>query len=137
MDTYHAQLQYAEYTSRMMKLGCYLFMAIVGLIGFMNLANTMIINITTKKQEYGVLQAVGMTNKQLNLSLQIQGLFFTVGTICVAFSDLAGLKFSPTSNPHFFLICAIYSDETFSPVISSTPEKEDAIMQAFRHFGII
>ena len=36
----------------MMKLGCYLFMAIVGLIGFMNLANTMIINITTKKQEH-------------------------------------------------------------------------------------
>lgn len=84
MDTYHAQLQYAEYTSRMMKLGCYLFMAIVGLIGFMNLANTMIINITTKRQEYGVLQAVGMTNKQLNLCLQIQGLIFTVGTICVA-----------------------------------------------------
>ena len=89
MDTYHAQLQYAEYTSRMMKLGCYLFMAIVGLIGFMNLANTMIINITTKKQEYGVLQAVGMTNKQLNLILQIQGLLFTVGTICVALA--AGL----------------------------------------------
>ena len=89
MDTYHAQLQSAEYTSRMMKLGCYLFMAIVGLIGFMNLANTMIINITTKKQEYGVLQAVGMTNKQLNLSLQIQGLIFTVGTICVALA--AGL----------------------------------------------
>ena len=34
---------------------------------FMNMANTMIMNITTKKQEYGVLQAVGMTNKQLNL----------------------------------------------------------------------
>ena len=84
MDTYHAQLQSAEYASRMMKLGCYLFMAIVGLIGFMNLANTMIINITTKKQEYGVLQAVGMTNKQLNLCLQLQGMMFTVGTICVA-----------------------------------------------------
>ena len=84
MDTYHAQLQYAEYTSRMMKLGCYLFMAIVGLIGFMNLANTIIMNITTKKQEYGVLQAVGMTNKQLNLCLQLQGMMFTVGTICVA-----------------------------------------------------
>ena len=89
MDTYHAQLQYAEFAARMMKLGCYLFMAVVGLIGFMNLANTMIINITTKKQEYGVLQAVGMTNKQLNLSLQIQGLIFTVGTICVALA--AGL----------------------------------------------
>ena len=84
MDTYHAQLQSAEFAARMMKLGCYLFMAIVGLIGFMNMANTMIMNITTKKQEYGVLQAVGMTNKQLNLCLQLQGLIFTVGTICVA-----------------------------------------------------
>ena len=84
MDTYHAQLQSAELAARMMKLGCYLFMAVVGLIGFMNMANTMIMNITTKKQEYGVLQAVGMTNKQLNLCLQLQGLIFTVGTICVA-----------------------------------------------------
>ena len=84
MDTYHAQLQSAEFSSSMMKLGCYLFMAIVGLIGFMNMANTMIMNITTKKQEYGVLQAVGMTNKQLNLCLQLQGMIFTVGTICVA-----------------------------------------------------
>ncbi len=84
MDTYHAQLQSAEFASSMMKLGCYLFMAIVGLIGFMNMANTMIMNITTKKQEYGILQAVGMTNKQLNLCLQLQGLIFTVGTICVA-----------------------------------------------------
>lgn len=50
----------------------------------MNMANTMIMNITTKKQEYGILQAVGMTNKQLNLCLQLQGLIFTVGTICVA-----------------------------------------------------
>ena len=30
------------------------------------------------------MQAVGMTNKQLNLCLQLQGLMFTVGTICVA-----------------------------------------------------
>ncbi len=70
MDTYHAQLQSAELTARMMKLGCYLFMAVVGFIGFMNMANTIIMNITTTKQEYGVLQAVGMTNKQLNLCLQ-------------------------------------------------------------------
>ena len=31
--TYHAQLQSAEFASSMMKLGCYLFMAVVGLIG--------------------------------------------------------------------------------------------------------
>ena len=45
-----------------------------------------------------------------------------VGSLYPALYKLidAGLKFSPTSNPHFFLICAIYSDETFSPVFSST-----------------
>ena len=41
MDTYHAQLQSAEFSARTMKLGCYLFMAVVGLISFMNMANTM------------------------------------------------------------------------------------------------
>jgi len=62
----------------------YFFMAVVGLIGFMNLSNTIIINVTTKKQEYGVLQALGMTNRQLNAALQLQGLIFTLGTIIVA-----------------------------------------------------
>ena len=59
MDTCHAQLQNAEVAARMMKLGCYLFIAVVGLIGFMNMANTMIMNITTKKQEYGVITGCG------------------------------------------------------------------------------
>lgn len=89
--TYHDELEISEFASRMMKMGCYLFMSIVGLIGFMNLANTMIISITTKKQEYGVLQAVGMTNKQLNLSLQMQGMIFSIGTISVAL--VVGLPF--------------------------------------------
>ena len=39
---------------------------------------------------------------------------------CLAFSDFGRLKFSPTSSPHFFLICAIYNDETLSTVCSNT-----------------
>lgn len=50
MKSYHDELRTADMASQMMKLGCYLFMAIVGLIGFMNLANTMIINITTRNR---------------------------------------------------------------------------------------
>ncbi len=67
-----------------MKVACYLFLGIIGLIGFMNMANTIIMNIITKKQEYGVLQAVGMTNRQMNFSLQLQGIFITAGTVLVA-----------------------------------------------------
>ncbi len=82
-------LKMAEFASRTMKVACYLFLGIIGLIGFMNLANTMIMNIITKRQEYGILQAVGMTSRQLNRSLQLQGLLFTAGTAIVAV--LAGL----------------------------------------------
>ena len=37
MDTYHAQLQSAELAARMMKLGCYLFMAVVGPVSYTHL----------------------------------------------------------------------------------------------------
>lgn len=84
MRTFADAKKVSDLSSLVMKLGCYLFLGIIGLIGFMNLANTMIINIITKKQEYGILQAVGMTNRQLNFCLQIQGLIFTVGTVLVA-----------------------------------------------------
>ena len=60
-----------------------------------------------------------MIPKCLNACI-IASSFSGVHCGCLAFSDLARLKFSPTSSLHFFLICAIYSDETLSPVCSST-----------------
>ena len=65
------------------------------------------------------LSTTYMIPKCLNTCI-IASSFSGVHLGCLAFSDLARLKFSPTSNPHFFLICAIYSDETLSPVCSST-----------------
>ena len=47
---------------------------------FMNMANHDQQLLKTKKAEYGVIQAVGMTNKQLGiLCPKLQGLIFTVG----------------------------------------------------------
>lgn len=91
MNLFKNELRTAQVSCRMMLMGANMFMIIFGLIGFMNLANTMIMNIITKKQEYGILQAVGMTNSQLNRTLQLQGLIFSVGTIILALS--AGLPF--------------------------------------------
>ena len=71
MDTYHAQLQSAEFTARMMKLGCYLFMAVVGLIGFMNMANTMIMNITTKKEPSNIVVGKKITDTFLKTNYRV------------------------------------------------------------------
>lgn len=83
-DSYQNQLDIARLSMRMLKLPMYLFCVIIGLISFMNMANTMITSIITRKQEFGVLQAIGMTNSQLDKSLQLEGGIFSAGTAVVS-----------------------------------------------------
>lgn len=52
------------------------FTGIIALIGILNLINTMITSILTRKREYGMLQAVGLSNKQLRQMLQIEGMYY-------------------------------------------------------------
>lgn len=84
ISTYQDALNTSVFEMQMLKFAVYAFLLIIGLIGFMNLANTMITNVITRRQEFGVLQAVGMTNRQLNRMLQREGMLFTIGTIVVS-----------------------------------------------------
>lgn len=61
----------------------YSIVIIIGVIGLMNLINTMITSIITRKRELGILQAIGLSDKQLVKMLQIEGLFYTVGTLLI------------------------------------------------------
>lgn len=61
----------------------YSLVIIIGVIGLMNLINTMITSIITRKREIGILQAIGLSDKQLVKMLQIEGLFYTVGTLLI------------------------------------------------------
>lgn len=84
MESFADALKVSEMSAYMLQISIYAFLLIIGVICFMNMANTMIISIITRKQEIGILQAIGMTNKQLNWMLQIEGLLFTMGTIAVS-----------------------------------------------------
>lgn len=84
IDTYADALQTSQLSMKLMGLMCYVLVIIIGLIGFMNMANTMIISIVTRRRELGMLQAIGMTNSQLNRMLQMEGLVFTVGTVLIS-----------------------------------------------------
>ena len=61
----------------------YSLVIIIGVIGLMSLINTMITSIITRKRELGILQAIGLSDKQLVKMLQIEGLFYTVGTLLI------------------------------------------------------
>lgn len=70
----------------------YSLVIIIREIGFMNLINTMITSIITRKRELAMLQIVGLLNKQLVKMLQIEELFYTVGTlfITLTFGNVVG-----------------------------------------------
>lgn len=63
---------------------CYAFLGILGAICIMNMINTMIHSVHVRKKEIGMLQAVGMSDAQLLKMLQLEGLFYTAGTLIIA-----------------------------------------------------
>ncbi|MCM1168072.1 MAG: ABC transporter permease [Ruminococcus sp.] len=60
---------------------------IIGLIGVLNLINSMLTSILTRKREFAMLQSIGMTAKQLVKMLIIEGLIYTAsaGVMSVVF----------------------------------------------------
>ena len=70
-----------------------LLCAIIGLIGILNFINAIMTGILSRRREFAVLQAVGMTNRQLKSMLIYEGLFYALG------SSVAALILSILMNP--------------------------------------
>lgn len=83
LKTVTGEIEVYEKSLKLTKILAYSLVLIIGVIGFMNLINTMITSIITRKRELGMLQAIGMSNKQLVKMLQIEGMFYTIGTLLI------------------------------------------------------
>lgn len=83
-DSYDNAMKTVKAGTRLMQWGIYVFLGLIGIIGFFNMANTIITGVVTRKRELGVLQAVGMTNRLLNRMLQLEGILFSAGTVIVS-----------------------------------------------------
>ena len=62
-----------------------LLCAIIGLVGVLNFFNAIMTGILSRKREFAVLQAVGMTNKQLKTMLVYEGLYYALSSALSAF----------------------------------------------------
>lgn len=82
--SYEEQLQEWEKNMRLTSVLCYAFLIILGGIGIMNLVNTMMNSIYTRRRELGMIQAIGMSEKQLIRMLQLEGIIYTLGTLAVS-----------------------------------------------------
>ncbi len=77
--------QEAERTISLLLYTCYGMLLIFGLIGILNLVNTMINSVYVRRRELGMLQAIGMSERQTVNMLQMEGLFYTLGTLVLSF----------------------------------------------------
>ena len=60
---------------------------IVGLVGVLNFFNAILTGITARRRELAVLQAIGMTDRQLRTMLALEGILYTVGAALLAFEE--------------------------------------------------
>lgn len=56
---------------------------ILAIIGVLNLANAMITGILSRKQEFAMMQAVGMTGRQLEQMLTMEGIWYGIWTLAI------------------------------------------------------
>lgn len=75
------EIEVYEVMIGMIKVIIYSLVLIVGMIGFINFVNTMITSLITRKKELGILQAIGLTDKQLIRMLNLEALFYTMITL--------------------------------------------------------
>lgn len=88
----------------------YLLLILIAVIGFINLINTMITSIVTRKKELGVLQALGLSDRQLVRMLSGEGLVFTAGTLFISLTlgNLFGWLFYQWAKQEHFMSISRY-----------------------------
>lgn len=84
LESYQSILKTWE-SATMITVGAgYSILLVLAVVGIMNLVNTTIDSILSRKKELGVMQAIGMSNKQMKKMLQLESLFYAGGIILMS-----------------------------------------------------
>lgn len=86
MYSWDEEIELAQMHAAVLRYPVYALLLLIAIISLMSLINTMVISITTRKRELGMLQAVGLSDHQLVRMLSGEGLFFTAGALFLAFT---------------------------------------------------
>ncbi|CCL84190.1 ABC transporter permease [Clostridioides difficile] len=143
-DFIDSRIESNKATISFIKIMGYTLTGIIGVIGFMNLVNTMITSIVTRKKELGMLQAIGLTNKQLVKMLNSEAMYYTsgmmigsilfggiLGYIAVIFLKKTGLSYATYSLPIvpilLMIVCILIAQFITTYLIGRSFNKESLI----------
>lgn len=82
--SYDEEIGVAEHLIRSIRYTIYGLLIVIGIIGYISLVNTMISSILVRKKELGILQAIGLSDRQLRQMIHREGMFFTLGSLLLA-----------------------------------------------------
>lgn len=105
------EMEIGRQTVILVKYPMYLVLVMIAVISFMNLINTMITSIAVRKKELGILQAIGLSDKQLTKMLAGEGLVYTAGTLLasVTIGNIFGyLLFGWAKDSHLMSLSAYH-----------------------------
>ena len=86
------QAEFKGFRSMFLTLGGALSL-IVGLVGVLNFLNAVLTGIITRRHEFAVLQAIGMTGRQLRRMLMLEGLYYAL--LAMAVSTVLSVTLGP------------------------------------------
>ena len=75
--------EFVKFQNMLLSIGGTLSL-IIGLIGILNFVNSILTGIIARKQEFAMMQSIGMTDGQLNRLLIYEGLFYALADIVVS-----------------------------------------------------
>ncbi|MGL4913112.1 MAG: FtsX-like permease family protein, partial [Romboutsia sp.] len=118
---------------------------IIGVIGVLNFVNTMITNIISRKQEFAMIEAVGMTKGQLKKMLILEGLYYgviitlinlTAGSLATVLGfNIMTLRYSVYTYPVGALILciiAVFLISLIVPLVIYKQVSKDSIVERIR-----
>lgn len=84
LESYEEVLKQWEDTLQLTAGAGYAIMLVLAIVGIMNLINTTIDSILSRKKELGVMQAIGMSSQQMKKMLRTEGFVYAGGIILLA-----------------------------------------------------
>ncbi|MGM0213515.1 ABC transporter permease [Enterococcus sp. AZ109] len=84
LDSFEDRLEIWESGTLIMRGAGYAILLVLAIVGIMNLVNTTIDSILSRKKELGIMQAIGMSNSQMKKMLRLEGMFYAGGIVLLA-----------------------------------------------------
>ena len=105
--TFQESLNYYTYQQQFMNSVMLIVAICIACFSLINLINTTLTNFLSRRQEIGVLQAIGLSRKQLAQMLRYEGIIYalitTVFTVCVGFGlGVLCVNAIRAANPYYF-----------------------------------